>query len=788
MARIGPLDTKLLRDLWRMKWQTLAIALLIATGVGVTVMSYSSQEALRTARDAYYRDARFADVFVTLKRAPLSLARRAATLEGVTAADARIVHGGLSAIPGLTRPATIQLVSLPENETVALNRVVITRGRAPSPGRTNEALALKTFVDAANIALGDRVRVTVAGRVLTFTIVGAAISPEFIYLPSAASIMPDDAHTGVLWARRESLEGATRMVGAFNALALTLAAGAPRQDVDRRLESMFGPYGARPILFRDDQPSHAFLEGEFRELSLSGAIFPPIFILVAAGLVHMVMMRLVEVEREQIGLLKAFGYTNGEAARPYALLALLVGLVGIAIGAAFGIFLARAITALYGQYMRFPVLEPRFHFAAFALSGCAGLGAALAGALLAVRNAIRLSPAVALSPPHPTRFQPAVLERLAPRLGVMSRLIARNLERRPVRAGLTVLGLAASIALLLGTQFLFGAIDKVMDHAFYRRQRMTHQVTFVEPRGVDAIADARRLPGVMVARAVRTADATLSNGVRSDRVSLTGLDDVDPLLRPLDTSEHPIPLRGDGLILTDALARKLRLKPGDVVHVRLNEGRRQRLALPVVALAMEYSGLSAYLDRRSLNRLLGEGDVVSAAQLIVDSKATPAFYRAVSASPGIAGAMSRDDTVQSYRKIIAEAFRTSRIYYALFAAVIAFGVAYNAGRIAFSERARDLATLEVLGFTHGEIASIQLGEQALLAILALPVGIVAGGFLAQGIAMAYQRDEMRIPAVIDAGAIGMTLAVYFATVAVTLLIIGYRLWRLDLVAVLKTRE
>lgn len=790
IPRLHPLDKKLLRDLWRMKWQALAISALIAAGIAVTVMAYSAQEALRTARDAYYRDSRFADVFVTLKRAPLSVARRVAMLDGVTNVDPRIAFGGLSAIPGLERPAVMQLISLPETDARALNQLTITRGRAPAPGRLHEALGLQTFLDAAKVKIGDQVRVTAGGRVLRFTIVGAALSPEYVYLPSAASVMPDDAHTGVLWMERRALEGAVSMDGAFNALALTMAHGAQAKAVERQLDDLLAPYGARPIVFRADQPSHAFLEGEFQELSRSGAIFPPIFLVVAGALVHMVMMRLVEVQREQIGLLKAFGYSDLEAARPFALLAVLIGLIGAALGGIFGAWLADAITDLYGRYMRLPNLGSRFHVLAFSISGVAALSAALAGAIGAVRSAARLSPAVAMSPPRPARFRASLLERLpgGMRLGVTARLIARNLERRPVRASFTVLGLAASIALLLGTQFLFSALDLVIDHTFYRRQRYSHQITFVEPRGMDALRAVERMPGVLTVRPFRTAVATLFNGAKSDRTTITGYEAADPYIRALDARERPIPLRGEGLIVTEALAKKLDLSSGDVVSLRVHERRPRDVVVRVLALSIEYSGLGAYMDRRALNDILDEGDLASGVQVLLDKNATRAFYASVAATPGIAGAISRDDTIVSYRRVIAEAFRTSRLYYALFAAIIAFGVAYNAGRIAFSERARDLATLEVLGFTHAEIAAIQLGEQAILAILAIPIGLILGWFLAHGISEAYQRDEMRIPPVIDASALGATLFVYTTTIVLTLGLIGYRLWRLDLVSVLKTRE
>lgn len=790
MRRLHPLDKKVLRDLWRMKWQTSAIVLLVAAGVAVTVMTFSAEEALRSARAHYYAQSHFADIFMTMERAPLSLARQAALIPGVTAADPRIVKTGVSRLPGLDRPSLVTLISLPDRDDAALNRIVITRGRSPPPGAMNEAVALQSFLDAAKLEIGGDIAVTVNGRIVRLRIVGAALSAEYVYVPDAASVMPDDAHNGVVWVTRKALEGPCDMHGAFNALALSVARGAASGSIERALEALFARSGAQPIVLRADQPSHAFIEGELKELATSGTIFPPVFLIVAGALVHMTLLRQTEVQREEIGLLKAFGYSDLETARPYAATAIFIGSAGAALGAAIGAVFAGSITEIYAHYMRFPDLAPRFHLVAFLGAAGAALVAAVTGAAAAVDKVARLTPAVAMAPPRPARFQRSWLERAASgaSLDLSTRLIARSLERRPLRAALTVLGLASSIALLLGTQFLFGALDVVLDQTFFQRQRFSHQITFASPRGAEAAAEIGALPGVMSVRLARITTATLSNGARMKRVAITGLDPADPLLRPLDAAGRQAPLTPHGIVLADALARKLGVRSGQAVTVQLHERGPRVSSVAVNGLAEDYTGLGAYMDRRQLNALIGEGDLSTAAHVIVDPNATPAFYRALAALPGALGAQSRDDVMGTYRRVIAEAFRTSRTYYAVFAAVIAFGVAYNAGRISLSERARDLATLEVLGFTHREIAVLQLGEQAVLAALAVPIGLGLGWLLAHAIAFGYQRDEMRIPPVIDADAVRLTLLVYLATVAAVAALIGYRIWRLDLVAVLKTRE
>jgi putative ABC transport system permease protein len=787
---VKPLTRKLVRDLWRLRWQVLAIGLLIACGVAVAVMAFSAQKALEQAKDRFYAETRFADVFAVARRAPISVARALEAVEGVTAVDPRMTEAGLMQVPGLSRPATARVISLPIDDRHALNRLRLVRGRMPDPASTGEVVALKTFLDAAKVGLGDRLTAVIHGRAFSFVIVGAVMSPEYVYVPSPESFMPDDAHQAVFWAPRPAVEKLTGQGGAFNAVALKLAPGAPEGAALMAVDRILAPYGGRAAAGRADQVSNAFLDAELKELSTSASILPPVFLIVAAALVHMVVARMVEAEREQIGLLKAFGYRDFEAASGYLWLAAAIGGVGAAGGGLLGAGLSALLVGRYGEYFRLPTLAPGFQWTAFLASSLAAVGAAGAGSALAVRRAAALSPAVAMQPLRPASYRKGLLDAVltGPAVDEPLRMVVRNIERFPGRAALTALGLAASLALVIGTQFMFGSIERVIDHAFYRAQRWGEQVGFAETRGPGAVAEAARLPGVIAAEPVRVVGARAKAAGREERVRIVGLEPDALMSRPLDRAGRPIGLLGRGLVLSEALAARLQIRPGDEVRIEVLEGRAPVASLPVVALAEDYSGFSIYMQRRALNRLMGEGDLASGAQLLLAPDFRPAFYAAVARIPQIAAASSRDDTVAGWRLAMTEAFRVSILFYVGFAAAIAFGVAYNSCRIALSERARDLATLRVLGFRRRDCAFILAGELFVLALAALPLGVVGGQALAKGLVVAYARDELRLPAAIAPASYATSLTVYAAVIAVAAVLVTRRIWSLDLVAVLKTRE
>jgi putative ABC transport system permease protein len=784
------LDRKLLRDLARMWMQVLAIALLIACGVSVAVMAFSTQEALVIAQARYYERTRFADVFATATRAPLSIAADLARIDGVVAVDARPMKSGLMQVPGLVRPAIAHLIGLPVEERSALNRIVLTQGRYPDPARTDEAVALKTFLDAARVSLGERLTMVIDGRQMSFTIVGSALSPEYVYVPGPASMMPDDAHRAVFWAPRFVVEKATGLGGAFSAVSLKLAAGASEPEVVAAVDRALAPYGGRPAAGRADQTSHKFQQERIDRLAIIAWVIPPVFLLVAAGLVQMVLSRLVEAEREHVGLLKAFGYGDLEASSIYLKMSLLIGLVGVAAGGGVGAWMGGVVTNALAQYMRFPHLDVQFSWAAFLIAATFSVGAAAAGSLSAVRRAARLSPAVAMRPLTPTVYRRGLLERLPGwrHLDQPTRLILRNLQRFAGRAVLTLVGLAVSLSLLVGSQFMFGSLDEILEQAYFRSRHWTDFIGFGENRDIHAMAEVARLPGVLMAEPIRFASVRAHAHGHEQKAFITGIDPDARLSLALTPGGRSVPLKGGGVILSSTLAYRLGVRSGDAVELEITEGRRPIVVLPVTGVALDYAGLSLFMDSSVLNRVMGDGDVISSAVLQLAADRRPDFYRAIERAPQIVSTASRADTVASYRTTAIQVLTVEMTFFAGFAAAIAFGVAFNVSRIALSERGRDLATLRVMGFGPLECAYVLLGELLILALLATPLGVLGGIGLAKALVTGFAGQDMQLPLIIAPRSYGVAISTYLAAVATAAALVGAHIWSLDLVAVLKTRE
>lgn len=544
------LDRKLLRDLAHMRGPALAIALVMAGGLGAFVAMLSTLDSLRETRDAYYERQRFADVFAHLKRAPLTLVPRLRELPGVAAVEARIAEEVILDVPGLAEPATGRLISVPDRGRPALNDLHLRAGRWLEPGRAGEILCNEAFAAANRLRPGDTLAALLNGRRTPLRIVGVVLSPEYVFQFRRGDIFPDDRRFGVFWMSRAELAAAFDLEDAFNDLALQLQPGANEAEVRRRLDDRLAPYGGAGAYGRQEQVSARYLSEEIRQLQGSGLVAPAIFLGVAAFLLHMVFARQIALQREQIAALKAFGYTGREIGAHYAKLAGVIVLAGAALGTALGAWMGRGMTRLYTQFYRFPVFDYQLPARVVLLGLLAGAGAAALGVAGAVRRAVRLMPAVALQPEPPAVYRPTVLERLGLQraFSPAARMILRHLERTPVKAGLTVLGLAMAAAILVAGNFSEDALDRMMEAQFHALDRSDVTLAFVEPRPPAAVAEVAGLPGLVRAEPFRAVSATLRHGPRAERLALMGLPAAGDLFHPVDARLRSIPLPADGLL------------------------------------------------------------------------------------------------------------------------------------------------------------------------------------------------------------------------------------------------
>jgi len=784
------LNRKLGRDLWRIKGQAIAIAAVIAVGVMMQVMMTGLVASLEETRATYYERYRLADVFAPVTRAPERLLADMRRIPGVALAETRVTGGALIDLDGLDLPIRAQVLSLPDYRDPQLNAIYLSDGRRFEGDRADEVVVLKGFAKAHNLRPGDRIATTMNGFRRSFTIVGFAQSPEFLYTAAPGEFISDDSRFAVLWMSRTALEAAFDMEGAFNEALLSLGRGVEPGAVIAALDRLLDRYGALGAYGVHDLTSNRFISEEISGLRTNSKSIPPVFLAVAAFLLYIVISRMVQGEREEIGLMKAFGYTSLEVGVHYFQLILIIAIGGALAGCLLGIAAGRAMVDIFLVYYKFPFLVFRLDPASFVSGVSVSVLSASAGGIVVLRRVFALTPATAMRPAAPPdfsrtgRFGASVMRYL----DQPSRMVLRRLTRQPGRMAGAIAGIAAGVALSAAMASILASFEDMQKLTFDIVDRSDLSVTFTRPLEMRAAFELESLPGVIEVEPVRVVPAILSNGLNSYRGAVYGLTPTPRLNRAVDADKEAIFLRADGIILSTGLAKTLDISAGQTLVVDVREGRRPLVEVPVVGIAESLLGAPAYMEIGALNRALGEMLRVSGVYVRIDSAMSGEIYKTLKNMPMVAGVSLKSDGRAALQKMMDQGAGVMRYIMALIAAVITFGVIYNAARVAQAERARDLASLRVLGFTQGEVAFVMLGELAVVTLLALPVGATAGYFLTFAVSEGFSTDLYQIPTNFTPSSYGMAILVVSLSALVSGWLVKRDIDRSDLISALKTRE
>ncbi|HYQ01167.1 MAG TPA: ABC transporter permease [Polyangiaceae bacterium] len=785
------LEKKLFRELGRLKGQIASIALVLASGIVCFMAMHGTSTVLGDAVAHFYDRYRFGHVFAHLERAPETAARRVEQLPGVEAVEIRLAVDVTVPIEGMSRPAYGRMLSLPGGRQLAVNALQLQSGRLPEAGKEDEVVLLDAFAQAHGLAAQQRVPVVINGKKRSLRIVGIALSPEFIYSIRPGALVDDPKRHAVLWMDRAALASAFQLSGAFNDVSLRLAPEASEQSVRAALDRILAPYGGTGSIGRKDQLSNRIVTQELGQLNMLSTMVPAVFLGVTMFLVHLVLGRLIRLQRPEIATLKALGYSNRDVGLHYLGLVLVVLLPGGLLGLAGGQWLGRVMLGLYGQLFRIPDLTFRLSVSLVSTALLASAFAAVAGALGAVRSAVRLPPAEAMQPPAPARYRRGLLERLGLKAlaGTSGMMIVREVGRRPFRTLLSSLGIAGAISLMILGRFGLDSLMAYFEGTYGREQRQDVSVQFARPVSPRVVGELRRLPGIIAAEGLRAVPIRVHHGHRARDSVLMGIAQNSALRRLVGRgggSEIPVP--PDGVVLTKTLAEVLGVHVGDRPEIELREGARHTVRPLVVGTVDDTVGLTVYGQGSLVASLEGDSGAVSSVLLRVDPHKMDAVYERLRRSPEIIDASESRTDMHRLLDMNASFMNVWTAISIALSASIVFGVVYNNARIGLAARSRDLASLRVLGFTRGEISLVLLGSQAIEVMLALPLGLWLGTAWARLFMSTVDQETFRWSVVIAPSTYLFSTAVAVLAAAGSALWVRRNLDNLDLVSALKARE
>jgi putative ABC transport system permease protein len=784
------LHRKLLRDLAGMKGQIAAIAVVMAAGVMTLILAVTSLDSIRLSMERFYSSYQFADLFASVTRAPDTLIERLREIEGINLVETRVVAPLRLEVPGYADPVRGHVHSIPDGRQPLLNRLHLVTGSLPEAGHSDQVLVSQPFAQAHGLEVGDRLSAIIRGRHETLTVIGVALSPEFVYQVSPTDLLPDYERYAVLWMNRRALGHAFGMDGAFNSMLASVQTGADPDGVIERIDRLLAPYGGIGAHDRDDLMSHRMLTEEIAQLRVMSVVLPGIFMGVSAFLLSVLMGRIVSTQRQQIAVIKAFGYFDSDLAVHYALLTGLIVAVGVALGIVLGSWAGDAMAALYAEYFRFPETITRLQARVIVLAAMVSAFAAGLGTFRAVAAAVRLPPAEAMRPPAPAQFRQSAFDRSrAGRwLAQTTRIMLRNVSRHPLKSGMTVVGIALSGSLLLVGSYQFNAVSHMVDLQYREVMKMDAHVTFIEPTSARVLSEIRALPGVQYAEGYRSVPVRLKNGHRSERTAILGLPEAPALRGLIDAELRPVTLPPEGLFMTRYLVDELGLSLGDRVEVEVLEGHRRIIEIPLAGALDEPLGVSGYMNLAALNSIMREGPALSGAWLMLDRDRREELYERLWEAPRVAGIGLISESEDGLREYMEDTVLVMMTILLVLAGSITFALVYNNARIAFAERSRELATLRVLGFSRGQVGWVLVGEVALLTAIAIPLGWLLGTGFSWLLSLAFDMDMLRVPFHITHQTYAFSAAGVLLASSLSVILIVRRLRTLDMVSALKSIE
>ncbi|MBS2027599.1 MAG: ABC transporter permease [Deltaproteobacteria bacterium] len=780
------LDRKLLRDLVHLRGQGIATSLLVGCGIASYLASVSTYRSLQRSRDAYYTQARFADVFAHVVRAPEPVLARLRELPGVAAAEARVTDVFRLEVPGAVAPARAQFVSVEDGS--ALDALHLRKGRFPE--RDDEVLVSELFAQANGLEPGSSLEAVVKGKRVSLRVVGIALSPEFVWIIPAGGLWANDKRFGVVWVPRRALARSMGMEGAFNDVVVALAPGANRAEVIDAVDRVLEPYGSFGAVGRDRQPSGRLVDQELAQLRTTATLLPAIFMGVAVFLLNVLLARIIGTHREQIAALKALGYANLRIGLHYVELALVLVAAGAAVGLGLGAWTGARFIQLYAQYFRFPVLAYRLDadvvLEALAIAAASGL----LGAARGVLRATRLAPAEAMRPESPAVYRRSAVERagLDRLLPTSARMVLRTLERHPIRAALSALAIGLATAILVVGRMTFDSVDWMLAIQFERIQREDVAVRFEGPLADRARLELENLPGVRAAEPERVVPVRIRAGHHARETALVGVPEGGTLRQLLGPDQRPLVLPESGVALSRVLAELLQVRPGDGVELEELEGARRRFQAPVTGVVDDQLGTAVYARMGEVARLLRQPRLDSGALLAVDGERIGEVVQRLERYPRVVDVERKDLADEQVRRQTTDLFVTYQLVLSAFAAVIAAGVVFNNARIALAVRSRDLATLRILGFTRGEVAAVLVGEQAIQLLIGVPLGLPLGRLIGALLFAHMDRELYRFQVVVTPETLALSALTVVGVGAASALLVRRQADRMDLVAVLKARD
>ncbi len=689
--------------------------------------------------------------YAQIIKGPYGLVEDIRGIPGIDRVSGRIVQNVFVNKTDSQDTTTLRLVSFGTGKG-ALNRFRLVEGRVPTDG-TQEILVSPAFLKANGLSLGSRIPLIIQGHEVKFKISGTAISPEYVYeIPNGQTLTPDPKVFGVAFVPYSTAASMLGMDGYINDISFTLDRGVAYSSVEKPVSRLLEHYGLTQIYPRKDQISYSMLNQELVGLKSSVNTTPVIFLAVAAAILYIMLRRMVEQQRGQIGVLKSFGFSDWQILRHYLGYAVLIGLLGGLGGGVAGTWLSFYFAKIYQQFFNIPGLSGKLSLFYVIVGTLLSLAFCLVAGYQGCKGVLALSPAEAMRPPSPKVGGRTMLERvelLWRALSTQGKMAVRNIFRTKQRSILAILGIAVAFSMTVATEASYDAIYYLINFQYQQVEKYDLKIGLKNYADkTESISTAGNIEGVIKAEPILEAPVTMKNRWLQKDVVVTGLTRGGSLYRLINDDGESVDLPANGLVVSTQLAKKLKIKEGDRVTVKPFIGDRKERQVQVTKVVPLYVGLGAYMEIDALGRMLSSSPFASSVLIQVDRDTAAEVRKELQEGKNISTIYDKTKMKAQFEELMASS-QSQQFIILFFSFVMGFAIVYNLNIISLSEREREMATLMVIGMTEGEISRILLYEQGLLGLGAAVAGVPLSYGMLWAIVNASGSDIYNMPLVVE---------------------------------------
>lgn len=783
---------KMLRDFKENKGAYFACIVIITLGITVFTAFYTMVGTLRSSQYEFYKNQNFADGFVQIEAVPRNEIKRLEDIKGIKNVQGRLVKDVKVINDSGKENIYLRLISIDYDYTNPINDFFLIEGKRPDENSMAVSIDSK-FCEAQHLKLNDEIEIVATGKMNKLKIIGVGSSPEFIYaLRSKNDLFPSPETFGIAFIPIKAMEKLFPNEKTYNDIVFTMAQGADFDDIKDELETKLKPYGIKSIIARKEQLSHILLDEELKALESMSKAMPIMFLSIAGVITYITLKRLIEQQRGQIGILKAFGYTSGEILSHYLSYALVVGLAGGLMGVILGAILAYPLTTMYQFFFNLPGLKGNMPPSII----ISGIGLSLTFSALAgyqgSKKVLTLEPAEAMRPPAPIVGRRVLLERLQflwKRLNVQGLMAVRNISRNKGRSLFIFLGIVLCFAISSFTWSMNDLIQKIVFDQYEKVELYDVKINFEKPmNGKAVLRELQRFPGVNRAEPMAEVPVTLKNKWLKEDVVIIGIQGESRLYNIIDNSHSKINPPENGILLSERLAKLLKAEKGTelVVESPMMAGEEEK-SIEVVGMIPQYVGVNAYMELESLQDFLRQKGFITSCILNINEKDISLLQHKYVHADTINTIEDRNEKLEKFQEMMTS-FGSAIYIYALISVIIGFAIIYNASVITLSERSRELASMMVLGMTEKEVMTVITFEQWCIAIPAMILGVPVSKLMLAALSETLSNDIYTIPNGLTILSIILAFAVTSISIGIAQLTAARKIKKMSMVDVLKARE